>query len=401
MDIYEQIGKILKSESLEEVMKYTYGILRNPAFVVDMGHNVLAYTNVDVDSERWQRIVIEGKLAKNFVDGNIHLNAEHARAMHSDKALLLRKTFEGEDQIKKSLIWDGQELGMLMVLPYHKELEESDLKYVDLVGDIITYKLVSHQGMLYKNETQKKRFFSSMLEGVEYTEDTIQTRLKFMQVKFRKYLYVMVGSVGKNNYEGTVEEHIDLRELNSQNLGVALLYNTNLVMILSFDKPLRDYAEILNSMPDFLKRQNFVCGISSRFTNISDLRKNHLDAVRALQYGIRLRGDRPIYCFHDFILYEMFERVPDAELIHYIHPDIMKLRKYDEQKGTELCQTLQIYLDNNTSQAKTAEILYIHRNTVNYRLNQCMQIMETDFKERAELTVFLISLYILEYLDNK
>ena len=103
MDKYALFSELIKSSDMEQVMEWVYAILGNPAFIIDMGYNVLGYTKVPVENERWDQIVVHAKIGKDIVDGKIQMKAEHAKAMNSYKAILLENTYEQESQIKKHL----------------------------------------------------------------------------------------------------------------------------------------------------------------------------------------------------------------------------------------------------------------------------------------------------------
>lgn len=46
---------------------------------------------------------------------------------------------------------------------------------------------------------------------------------------------------------------------------------------------------------------------------------------------------------------------------------------------------------------RTAEILFIHRNTVRYRINKCMELLGSDLEDGNEIFAFILSLRMLEY----
>lgn len=80
------------------------------------------------------------------------------------------------------------------------------------------------------------------------------------------------------------------------------------------------------------------------------------------------------------------------EKLHIIdvlnHPDVQKLTHYDEANHTELYLTLSMYLKNNCSIATTANIMHLHRNTLQYRLRQIESLTAIDFsnaRARAQL----------------
>ena len=187
IDKNEEICSLIKSQNLQDMMNCVYEILGNPAFVVDMSSNVVCYTDVKVNEENWGRIVLNKELSEEFFNGGVHMRAEHAKVLQSTKALLLKNTYNGEDQIKKSLCSDGKTLGILIVLPYHKNFDLSDLSYVDIIGEIMAYKMISHQGMVYGENVSNSRFILSLLEGNQYSENQIKAQMARFFKKMRKY----------------------------------------------------------------------------------------------------------------------------------------------------------------------------------------------------------------------
>lgn len=66
----------------------------------------------------------------------------------------------------------------------------------------------------------------------------------------------------------------------------------------------------------------------------------------------------------------------DKETIYYFATSILKELAYPiEEPLLELQKTLKSYLDNQSQITKTAEDLFIHRNTVKYRIERCEEIL--------------------------
>ena len=62
-------------------------------------------------------------------------------------------------------------------------------------------------------------------------------------------------------------------------------------------------------------------------------------------------------------------------------------------------KTLFCYLHNALSVQKTCEELFIHRNTLYYRIQKIKEIMECDFTEYANSVRIAVTLQILRYLN--
>jgi sugar diacid utilization regulator len=79
-----------------------------------------------------------------------------------------------------------------------------------------------------------------------------------------------------------------------------------------------------------------------------------------------------------------------AELRSFHDETVAPLLAYDEQYETELCRTLETFLEENGNVAQTAQRLFTHRHTIRYRLERVKELTEldvssTDGRERLGL----------------
>ena len=79
-----------------------------------------------------------------------------------------------------------------------------------------------------------------------------------------------------------------------------------------------------------------------------------------------------------------------AELQRFHEETIAPLVEYDEQYETELVLTLESFLDEDGSVARTSERLFTHRHTIRYRLERVreltgLDVSSTDGRERLGL----------------
>ena len=73
-----------------------------------------------------------------------------------------------------------------------------------------------------------------------------------------------------------------------------------------------------------------------------------------------------------------------------LHPALGMLESYDLENGTDLLETLRVYVETGCNQSETAQKLFVHLNTLKYRLKRIGEIADVDFKDRD--TVFHIEL---------
>lgn len=84
------------------------------------------------------------------------------------------------------------------------------------------------------------------------------------------------------------------------------------------------------------------------------------------------------------------------DLCLYIHPALRILESYDEKNGSGLLMTLGVYLKNGESIKETADALYLHRNSVVYRLNKIEEIGRISLQDPEVRFGLRLGLLILE-----
>ena len=124
-------------------------------------------------------------------------------------------------------------------------------------------------------------------------------------------------------------------------------------------------------------------GISPGMSDLDDFRLAYECARQSLQIGSPSQGKGTCRVTH----YEdlgLFRIVSMAEsptsLERFCLDAIGPLLDYDRKNDSNLASTLQSFLEQNQNSAKTAKLLYIHYNTLRYRLDRTRQILG-DFLE--------------------
>ncbi|WP_234410505.1 PucR family transcriptional regulator [Caldalkalibacillus mannanilyticus] len=124
----------------------------------------------------------------------------------------------------------------------------------------------------------------------------------------------------------------------------------------------------------------------------SKVEKSYQEALTVL----RLKRKFPIelqhtYHYHDmgFYLYLpwLYEKKKGENMGN---PHLQALRRYDQENGTHLYHTLEIFLSLDCNVKETAEKLHVHINTLNYRLKRIEEISRVHLKSMDQK----VSLYL-------
>ena len=77
------------------------------------------------------------------------------------------------------------------------------------------------------------------------------------------------------------------------------------------------------------------------------------------------------------------------------HPALSVLEEYDRENHTSLRETLTVFLQNHCSILETANNMYVHRNTVKYRIARIQEITGLSFDDAEDLKYLCVSDWVL------
>ena len=87
--------------------------------------------------------------------------------------------------------------------------------------------------------------------------------------------------------------------------------------------------------------------------------------------------------------------VKDRKVLSDIEKNTLgRLIQYDKNNGTDLYDFLKIYIKNDGSIKKTADDLFVHRNTVNYKISKIESIINMDITNLDNLLLIKMVLEI-------
>ena len=136
-----------------------------------------------------------------------------------------------------------------------------------------------------------------------------------------------------------------------------------------------------------------VCiGIGKCKPNIYRIRESYMEAMQAIEVGMMYDGDNRIYHYDALLLERFLHEVPRE-----ISGEYYQIIFNDETKkilNDEMLTTIEKFFENSLNLSETARQLYIHRNTLVYRLDKVQKTLGLDLRNFHDAVTFKIMMML-------
>lgn len=143
-------------------------------------------------------------------------------------------------------------------------------------------------------------------------------------------------------------------------------------------------------------------GIGTAYEYIAEFKLSYQEAKNAIKISKMVKQDTNIYFYEDMDLYSFIAQVTNGKFLDdYVEHKIGKLLETDRTQEGNLVETLEAYLDNNCNANATAEKLFIHRNTMRYRLDKIRHILNSDLSNLSDCIELKLAYAIMRYRNSR
>lgn len=401
--ITELSRSFLKCQTIEELLEEGYLALKNPLIVTDNTQKILCAIAPDRISNPVYRFV----LASEYLPSGHPLLSSLDTAWNAvDVPFLIDSQEESFPVICKPLMVGNIIVGYLHILQFTHSFDQQDINIAELLGNLMA-------GILWRNrhssahgqQDGKERFLRDILDNLLGEQDAALERQRSLGLKFKKHLYAMVLNIKQFSAQSSAH-YILFSDLVSMIRNIlpgscSFLYKSSVFALVESDREIADFDAFLMPLIPSLRQYNLMIGISNELPDIFHLREAGYQCRKALQLGASFHPDQLIYCYQDFTLHYMMELCLRTESTASLcPPGLMKLLEYSRENGSELLDTLQVYLRCGRSKSSAAKELFVHVNTVKYRIAQIQEITGMDMNDDETALTLMLAFKMLEYHDK-
>ena len=163
----------------------------------------------------------------------------------------------------------------------------------------------------------------------------------------------------------------------------------------------KDLEKLARSVVDALGTDlagRAVIGIGTAVKGIKELAKSFKEAQIALEVGKVFDTEKVIVSYENLGIARLIYQLPST-LCDMFLKEVFK-RGSIESLDSETLFTIQKFFENNLNVSETSRKLFVHRNTLVYRLEKIRKLTGLDLREFDDAIVFKVALMVKKYLDS-
>ena len=142
-------------------------------------------------------------------------------------------------------------------------------------------------------------------------------------------------------------------------------------------------------------------GIGREVKHLKLVNKSFYEALRVVDtISLLPKNDEKIVKhYKDLGFFRIMFEMKDTTGIRELYKETLgEVEEYDLENNTNLLETLEVYIENNCNIDSVSELLYIHKNSVRYRLTRVEEITGSSLKDIETLGLFFFCFKVKKFL---
>ena len=413
-DIHRKlIDLVLNNESTTLIAQEISGLIGHPVIIEDVHLNTIAYAHADNCHLYDFRLT---EIGKGMVRQS-RFYEDVLRGLVKEKAELLLQQEPEVRNLIVPIISNLTVYGFLSILYTKQRYRLLDSIVLENGAVALSFQFMRQRMSEQTLQTKATTLIRDLINGRIHTN--LIRDPHFSHIDWSKPLYVVVMETfwdhaaqqdDWHRTNGTVQQILQ-GELNKSFSQYLLGFDGNTAVILvgishnSIDEAPSLLAEVVGravtELEDRLEYGTCKAGISNVAHKLAHLGKSYKEAGEALSLGKAFPDLGSVILFKGLGIHRVLSLITDMPGFRSFADDFLgPLKKHDLENCEDLQKTLHCYLAQNGSITKTARELFVHPNTVLYRMKKIQTIIDRDLNSMDMRLTYLIALEGQRMLDR-
>lgn len=396
-DWYADISSLIKKKNFQEAVNNCWLVFHNPMILFDGNCKVLGmseqYTSDELDNE-WKYLSTYGYSSVNAIN-----YIKYHQSRDFTRRGMQRFDFEGDlsySGVTYSLYFNEALCGRINLLEKDRPLNTGDYQILGLLADILKLNLAEQDAA---SPRMNNNLFYDLMEGKQVDEEELEVQLSYHHWNpddvYQLFLLDLSNILDIKSLMPMLA-HTILLQMPSCGVFQRCPKIIVLCNVSKYNGP--DPRETLTLLA---AGDNIYLSCSLPRPGIFHIRYLIDQAQASIAYGKLQSSQKALYSFYDHAMDYIIESKSLTDCIQACHPDVIELWNRHKRTNDDMFETLKCYLNNERSLVNTAQALYVHRNTLVYRVKKLTEFLHSDLDDVYTRDYMKLSIRALELYDLK
>lgn len=426
LNVHEQFMNIvLSGGSIEEISRELVNLINNPIIIVNEYGEILENIGLDNPEFLSQELFIH---YNDDITVDIDIFKRYYCTINRGfpkEAIKHPMNLNGSEVIFriKPIVSERAIYGYIIVGEVHRKVTEIDYIAIERASTIILLERMKQKAIEETKQLMRRDFFDDLLEGKIHSENELENIAMIYGLKSKYHYSCMIVQFNNTNnnilqyyseknfasqFREDIFKRIEIIGVKEQVKIVSIIRGAYLIIFIPFKniekhKENKDFAlnfakAVENTILNKYDKYSLSIGIGKSYP-IMYQSKSFKEAMESIRMISQFDDERNIAHFDDFIIYHLLNSSGNIELLKdFYNNSIKQLADYDSKNNTNLINTLECYYKCKGNMSEAAKMLYIHRNTLLYRIEKIKEILRTDLENGEENLELQLGIHIMKLL---
>lgn len=391
----ELVEACLSKDDFAHFMDIANLIFSNPLFLCDtLGSLIYFSSAIFVDEPMCNEVLndkaISHSMYKSALDRNLFEGLSKNNECFLYHGIYCTRWFYG---IKEN----GHVIAYLILNSVFHEFTYEDEILFKYFGKLVELNGINNSKKMSFSD-YKDYSFLYLLQGNKVNSDAIQIISKKFKKSEKDAFMLAILSFQNQEILFSVNHYLRRELENAIENSITTIYNDKVILL--FVCPITSQ---INSFKDKLKsitdEYNLHCGISRMFLSLDEIHIYYMQAMKALSIGERMDPNVRIYAYCEVSFFDLIDTAfQKNNWKAFCDEKLLFLQQFDKKHNSNYLSTLECYIKNEKSQKDTCNEMFIHRNSLSYRLKKIKELTGWDLNDHSINFNLYLSLHIIKYL---
>lgn len=383
-------------KGLQHLIDTAYCMLKSPIIVVDSAFKILAMNSAIIED---RPDLEQQRQLGHMMDNNV--NSMRSQRIYEKTRQNRYPYYSVEPTTHVGWLTAlinvfGIEAAQMGIMEHDHEFSHYDYELTHFLSQLISHELQKDD--FYKNNQalMHSTLLADLLEGT-LRDSAMRSRIRQLGWTLSESMYVL--TIFDHNYgvfdhkAQVICEHLHQLYQNSR----WVILESKIVFLLVLSKEENENTASWLFLKEYLSTNKLSAAISDPFSDLFDVRWRFKQCEAAFSLGTQLNPGTDLYFYKDYHIHHICSSVmKDMPAGVVFHPAVIAMNHYDRENGTEFIATLKAYFHEVSDPGAAAKKLFIHKNTLFYRINKAKELFGIDIGNGYERLRMYLTMIFME-----